>query len=220
MGCGSSDVPTCWFPAWAECAQANGWPLPSHSSEHVHSRPLWCVYDSLPSMRDRLSDDGGTHDDMPRRHCIDRILAICAFRVSIELYMCLLLTSRSSMSHDVLIASRNSEYFHFDRSCFCLPISCCCARTFSDLNISKEWESFNITLRLLSKYDFSSGWLWTPRYIYTNNNMNSEYVPDQSVGIIQRWYFAYATVIHAWKRIYIYMRIKNLGFNVCDKWIV
>lgn len=206
--------------AWAECAQANGWPLPSHSSEHVHSRPLWCVCDSLPSMRDRLSDDGGTHDDMPRRHCIDRILAICAFRVSIELYMCLLLTSRSSMSHDVLIASRNSEYFHFDRSCFCLPISCCCARTFSDLNISKEWESFNITLRLLSKYDFSCGWLWTPRYIYTNNNMNSEYVPDQSVGIIQRWYFAYATVIHAWKRIYIYMRIKNLGFNVCDKWIV
>lgn len=152
--------------AWAECAQANGWPLPSHSSEHVHSRPLWCVCDSLPSMRDRLSDDGGTHDDMPRRHCIDRILAICAFRVSIELYMCLLITSRSSMSHDVLIASRNSEYFHLDRSCFCLPISCCCARTFSDLNISKEWESFNITLRLLSKYDFSSGWLWTPCYIY------------------------------------------------------
>lgn len=42
-------------------------------------------------------------------------------------------TSKSSMSQEVLIASRSSEYFHLDRSCFCRPFICCWARTFSDL---------------------------------------------------------------------------------------
>lgn len=43
-------------------------------------------------------------------------------------------TSSNSMSQEVLIASRSSLYFHFDKSCFCRPFICCCARTFSDLD--------------------------------------------------------------------------------------
>lgn len=37
------------------------------------------------------------------------------------------------MSQDVLMVSRSSEYFHLDRSYFCLPAIACCMRTRSDL---------------------------------------------------------------------------------------
>lgn len=43
------------------------------------------------------------------------------------------LTSNNSKSQDVLMTSLNSEYFHLDKSCFCLPTICCCWRIASDL---------------------------------------------------------------------------------------
>lgn len=42
-------------------------------------------------------------------------------------------TSNNSKSQDVLMTSLSSEYFHLDRSCFCLPTICCCCRIASDL---------------------------------------------------------------------------------------
>lgn len=44
-----------------------------------------------------------------------------------------ILTSSNSISHDVLIVSRSSEYFHLDKSYFCLPCAACTDLTNSDL---------------------------------------------------------------------------------------
>lgn len=56
--------------------------------------------------------------------------------------------SNNSISQLVLIASRSSEYFHFDKSYFCLPISCCWARIASDLQ--KQSKSIrNFVLKAL-----------------------------------------------------------------------
>lgn len=59
-------------------------------------------------------------------------------------------TSSNSISQDVLIASRNSEYFHLDRSYFLLLIAACWLRTCSDLQVNKH-ENNNI-VRLSSRY--------------------------------------------------------------------
>jgi hypothetical protein len=44
-----------------------------------------------------------------------------------------ILASSNSISHDVLIVSRSSEYFHLDRSYFCFPCAACTDLTSSDL---------------------------------------------------------------------------------------
>lgn len=49
------------------------------------------------------------------------------------------ITSSNSISQEVFIASRSSEYFHFDRSYFCRPFSCCWARAFSDLKVQPRY---------------------------------------------------------------------------------
>lgn len=137
MEYGSNDEWRKWFPVLVEHASVIVQPLPSHSAVHVHFRPLWCAYDSWPSMHGKPSTDDEIHDGMPNQGKTIKWICIWIFWRKIiawrRLWCVQKITSSNSMSQEVLIASRSSLYFHFDKSCFCRPFICCCARTFSDL---------------------------------------------------------------------------------------
>jgi hypothetical protein len=72
------------------------------------------------------------------------------------------LTSSNSMSQDVLIVSRSSEYFHLDKSYFCLPCAACTDLTNSDLKhyLSRYIPNFTVnstTHKFLSqKYNYQT----------------------------------------------------------------
>jgi hypothetical protein len=92
--------------------------------------------------------------------CGFRTRRLYSSRLFVRTTLGMTLTSSNSMSHDVLIVSRSSEYFHLDKSYFCLPCAACTDLTNSDLKhyLSKYIPNFTVystTLKFFSqKYNY------------------------------------------------------------------